>query len=463
VIQRERDGVRWQLQPDFAPLLDELLKTPGETVKESPVKRVSRHQVGGKAFYLKRYFHHAVPLRPLKFLFKATQARQEWEAAQQLEVRRIPIVRHVALGERRTWRGILESLLVTEGFDGIELSQANDIDPQAVLNFVEIMHERGVVQEDLHLGNLLVKKRPFELCLVDLHGTFVREKLSEEERQKNLALLRVFLPVHVAPLVEQLSRELRKELLYERSHRCLRTNRDFDRQRHGNLDWQVRRPFLSNAVASVLSAPDDFLATQATILKAGKTSTVGKGDGLVLKRFNFRKVGNLLKDLFRASRARRAFQKAYHLELTGIPTARSIATADRRCCGFLVQSYVLMEEIQGAVDLTKYFRDGGKPEIKLIREAARLIAKLHNEGFSHRDLKASNLIMGGQGRLYLIDLDGLTFLQNVSDDREALDLERFDRGVAKYSVVTTRDRIRFLLTYCRSRGIRRVPRAATSV
>jgi tRNA A-37 threonylcarbamoyl transferase component Bud32 len=424
---------------------------------------VSRHRLGGRTFYLKRYIHDAVPLRPLKFFVKATQARQEWKLAQQLEARRIPIVRHVALGERRTWRGTLESLLVTEGFDGVELSQARDIDPQAVLNFVETMHERGVLQEDLHLGNLLVKRMPFELCLVDLHGTFVREKLTEEERRKNLALLRIFLPIRVGPAVEHQSRELRKVILYERSLRCLRINRDFDRQRHGNLDWQVRRPFVSNAVARVLSAPDDFLAMQATILKAGKTSTVGKDDGLVLKRFNLRKMGNLLKDLFRDSKARRAFQKAFHLELTGIPTARSIATADRRCCGFLVQSYVLMEEIRGAVDLTKYFRNGGKPEIKLIREAARLIAKLHNEGFSHRDLKASNLVIGGQGRLYLIDLDGMTFLRKVPEDRVALDLARLDRGVAKYSVVTTRDRIRFLFIYCRTRGIRRVPRATTSV
>jgi len=456
------DGVRWQFQPDFAPLLDELLKTPGETVKESPAKRVSRHLLGGRTFYLKRYVHDAVPLRPLKFFFKATQARQEWKLAQQLEARRIPIVRHVALGERRTWRGILESLLVTEGFDGIELSQAKDIDPQTILKFVETMHEHGVVQEDLHLGNLLVRKIPFELCLVDLHGIFVRKKLSEEERRKNLALLRVYLPVPVAPMVEQQSRELRKLLLYERSNRCLRTNRDFARQRHGNLVWQVRLPFVTDAVTRALSAPDDFLGTQAKILKPGKTSTVGKADGLVLKRFNFRKAGNLLKDLFRASKARRAFQKAYHLELTGIPTARSIATADRRSCGIPVQSYMLMEEIHGAVDLAKYFRDGAKPDPNLVQEAARLIARLHNEGFSHRDLKESNLVIGDHGRLYLIDLDGMTFLQNVPDDRAALDLARLDRGVAKYSAVTARDRIRFLFTYCRSRGIRRVPRVLAS-
>ncbi len=462
MIQRENDGVRWELQPDFAPVLDALLKSPGQMVKESPVKQVTVHQVGEKTFYIKRYLHHAVPLRPFKFFFKTTQARQEWNLAQQLEVRKIPIVRHVGLGERRTWSGVQESILVTEGFDGVPLSQTIDVDLSAVVDFVQRMHDQGVLQEDLHPGNLLVKLNPFEIRLVDLHGALVREKIGAEERQKNLALLRVFLPVRVAPDVEEQSRELRRQLLHERSHRCLRTNRDFGQQRHGNLVWQVRLPCLCSAVVRVLSDPDDFLVTRAKILKPGKTSIVGQDDGLVLKRFNFRKPGNLLKDLFRASRARRAFIKGYHLELAGIQTARSIATADRRFCGFLVRSYLLMEEICGAIDLKKYFREGGKPVPKLVRDAARLIAKLHNEGFSHRDLKESNLVLGGNGELHLIDLDGVTFLKNVTDDRIALDLARLHRGAAKHSAVTTKDRILFLLTYCRARGIRRLPRLPSS-
>jgi tRNA A-37 threonylcarbamoyl transferase component Bud32 len=178
----------------------------------------------------------------------------------------------------------------------------------------------------------------------------------------------------------------------------------------------------------------------------------------VLKRFNFRKAGNLLKDLFRPSRARRAFRKAYHLQLTGIPTARSIATADRRICGFLVRSYLLMEEIHGAMDLTTFFRGGGQAHPKLVRAAAQLLARLHNEGFSHRDLKESNLILDDEGQLYLIDLDGMTFLQHVSDDRAALDLARLVRGVENYPGVTRQDRIQFYRTYLRSRGLRRLLR-----
>ena len=456
VIQRENDGVRWLLQPDFTPLLDALLKSPGQTVKESPVKQVTSHQVGDKTFYIKRYLHHAVPLRPLKFFFKPTQARQEWDVAQELEARKIPIVRHVALGERRTWTGVQESILVTEGFDGLPLIYVPGIDPNEVKRFVEHMHNQGVLQEDLHPGNLLVRKEPFELRMVDLHGTRVLTQLSADQREANMALLRVFLPIHVSAAVEQRSAARRRTLFHERSRRWSRHNRDFVPVRLGGLMWQVRSSLRNEAVDCVLSDPDQFLKSRAQILKPGRTSTVGKADGLVLKRFNFRKLENLVKDLFRPSRARRAFRAAYHLELVGIPTARPIAAADYKVCGILLRSYFLMEEVAGAVDLGKLLHGGWVPEPAVVKQAALLIAKLHNEGFSHRDLKESNLVLGDGRKLSILDLDGLRFLGELTKNRATSDLDRLARGVGKYSSVTAEHRRLFWRTYCRARGLRQI-------
>lgn len=459
MIQRENDGVRWELQPDFAPFLDALLKSPGQMVKESPVKQVTVHQVGEKTFYIKRYLHHAVPLRSWKFYFKATQARQEWDLAQQLEARKIPIVRHVALGERRTWSGVQESILVTEGFDGVTLTMAPDVNLPAVLEFVEAMHEHGVLQTDLHPGNMLVSREPFELRLVDLHGTRVVSRISPKERRENLAKLRMFLSIPVSDEITALSHRLRQEFFQERSLRWIRRNRDFGQESHGGLQWRVRLPLLNKAVLMVLRDPDLFLSSRAHIIKPGRSSTVGKADGLVLKRFNFRKVESLIKDLFRPSRASRAFQSAYHLELLKIATARPIAAADRHRWGFLRRSYLLTEEIHGGIDLGAFLRAGREPEPTLIQQAARLIAKLHDEGFSHRDLKESNLIIGSDGRIYVIDLDGLKFLKTVSNHRSATDLERLLRGVNRHPVVTRRHRVLFLLGYCRARKLRTIPRA----
>jgi tRNA A-37 threonylcarbamoyl transferase component Bud32 len=452
VTRLESDGVRWELQPGFAPLLPGVLASAARVIKESPQKLVTVHEHDGRRWFIKRYRHSAVPVRPLKFFLKPSQARQEWQLATELEALRIPTVSHVALGERWGF-GLQESILITEGFEGVTLEEAPGADVRAILAFVERLHERGVLQEDLHSGNILISTAG-EMRLVDLHGTKVLAALTPEQRRRNLARLRLSLPLPVPADVAQLSEEMRLDFLEERSRRCLRHNRDFAPRKAGDLNWQVRTALLTSATEAVLNDPDGWLVRLPKLIKDGRTSTVGLADGLVLKRFNFRKLINLGKDLLRPSRARRAFRKAYHLELAGIPTPRCLAAADRRAFGFLMRSYLLMEEIPGAMDLKAYLRRGVAPEPAVIRAAAELLARLHHEGFSHRDLKESNLVLDARGKLYLIDLDGMDYLGRVSDAQAEEDLERLALGVAAFPHVTRTHRELFLRTYWRTRRVR---------
>ncbi|MDW8308003.1 MAG: lipopolysaccharide kinase InaA family protein [Verrucomicrobiales bacterium] len=444
-------GLDWDLEPSFEPWLTRVWNTPGRAVKESPVKLVTRHELEGRVFFVKRYRHAAAGLRPLKFLFKPAQSRREWRLAQELARRGVPIVRHLAHGERWTWRGLAESVLITEGFDGVPLDEAERPDLQAVLRFVEQMHARGVLQRDLHPGNVLVGRQTGELRLVDLHGIELKPAISPEERDANLAFLRIFLPVPVSAEIERRAALLRRAYLAHRSRRCLKHNREFAPMRFGALRWQVRRPWLTPELEEVLGAPDEFLSARARLLKRGRASTVGLADGLVLKRYNLRwnKPENLLKDCFRRSKARRAFRKAYHLELAGVPTARPIATADVRRCGLLLRSYLVMEAIPDAADLGRW---RGEPRVAL-RAAAELIARLHDEGFAHRDLKETNLIFDGQGRLFLIDLEGLDFEGHVPLPRARADLARFARAVQSLPHLRDFYRAEFLEPYCRLRNL----------
>lgn len=451
MIQRENDGVRWELQPDFAPLLESLLHSPGQTVKQSPVKRVTRHEVAGKTFYIKRYLHHAVALRPLKYFFKPTQAREEWQLAGELEARQIPIVRHVALGERHSWRGIEESILVTEGFDGAQLDETTGIDGELVKSFVEQMHAAGVIQFDLHPANLLVGRKTGEIRLVDLHGTVVRAVLTSEERVENLAVLRGYLPFQASDEIVQAGIRSRRERIRSRARRCFRRNRDFSRDRLDGLQWQYRPALLDAAGRQILAAPDEFLQSLSRALKQGRSSTVGASGSYVLKRYNFRRFTRLAKDLFRRSPACNSFLKAYHLELLGIPTARPVAAAEKRLLCFLQRSYFLMEEIPGALSLEAHLRNGPRLEAPVIEAVGILIGRLHREGFSHRDLKCSNLILNAAGQPHLIDLDGLSFLNDVPHERALSDLARLARSVSEFQPIENRERRKFLMAYSRER------------
>jgi tRNA A-37 threonylcarbamoyl transferase component Bud32 len=447
VIRLEQHGARWELSPDFAPHLDAVLKSEGRIIKESPVKCVTRHEVAGRVWFVKRYQHEKVALRPLKFFFKPAQARQEWAVAQQLEKLGVSTVRHVALGER--WGvGLRESILITEGFAGVPLDEAPAIDLGAVLKFVHHLHEHGVLQRDLHPGNILLNQTTGEMRLVDLHGTVIKPGLTQTERDANLAFLRIFLPVPVSPAVAQQSAAMRKRYLAHRAWRCLKHNREFEPCAVGGLHWFVRRPRVDAPVTKILADPDGFLAREAEILKPGRSCTVGRSGELVLKRFNLRKLGNLAKDFFRLSKARRAYQKAYHLEIAGVPTARAIATADRCVAGLLLRGYFLMEAIPNPQHLGQWT---GEP-CAAARQLAEVLAKLHNEGFSHRDLKETNLVFDGAGKLHIIDLEGLEYLETVPPARAAADLARFARGAEKSPAFTPALRKVFLRRYAKSRG-----------
>jgi hypothetical protein len=383
VIRLKKNGVSWELTSGFDP--DAVLPAPSRCVKESPAKLVTAHEVAGKTYYVKRYRHAAVPLRPLKFLFKPSQARQEWNIAQNINA---PIVRHLALGERWGF-GLQESILITEGFDGHEPTAA---DADRVLAFVRQLHAAGVLQRDLHPGNILVGK---ELRLVDLHGTELRTPTADEIAD-NLARLRIFLPIDVPA-----NKALEQAFYCHRARRCLKRNRDFDRQD----GWHYRKKFWKDEWRNTAEFFD-----RARILKRGRTSLVGAADGFVMKQYNLRRPSRFIKDLFRRSRAVKSFLKAYHLELVGIPTARPLAAGRR-----WFTSWFVMEEIAKAQPA-----DAGA--------ARKLIARLHDAGFSHRDLKPSNIVVNEKGEAFLIDLEGLRFVGEVTPEQRAKDLARFERG-----------------------------------
>jgi len=264
---------------------------------------------------------------------------------------------------------------------------------------------------------------------------------------------------HRTPVHDQLHAD-KGRVIRLASSECFKSTDRFQPLKMGNLRTWVRREYFDDRLRRLLENPDEALERCTRWFKCGphRSSTVGCIDGFVLKRHNRKKWGNLFKDLFRQSRARRAFRQAFHLELLGIPTARVVAAAERRSWRVLCGSYLVTVEIPGAIDLESYLNTGVLPGHELIQRMATLIARLHKEGFSHRDLKGANILLDAHGQPYLVDLDGLRDLRQVSDARAAADLERLARSVREHPHVTRADYRAFLRAYCRARERRSVPR-----
>ena len=391
-------------------------------------------------------------LRPLEHLLRKSQARREWELWQRLQRSGLPIVRHIAAGERRSGGLLREAVLVTEGFPGVPLNEADNVRWPSVLALIRQMHDCGVLHRDLHPANILVQPKTGELCLVDLKGIVLKKRISRVERERNLALLRISVPIPVADNVRQLSKRIRRRAYYRRSYRCLKHNREFDTVTLNGLRWHVRLPYVNPRIGALLEDPETIRLADTPPLQCGRSSSVMVCGEFVIKRFHHRRLLSRFGEMVSSSRARRAYRKAYHLELLGIPTPHPIATATRRSLRYLSRSYLITERVDQARDLHQYLRETGHPDTEVIRHLAQMIAGLHEEGFSHSDLDASNILVDARGQCWLIDPGALRFVQYVSDARATADLRRLQRAVQLEPREYRRAAFIFLRQYLRLRG-----------
>jgi serine/threonine protein kinase len=92
-----------------------------------------------------------------------------------------------------------------------------------------------------------------------------------------------------------------------------------------------------------------------------------------------------------------------------------------------------------------------------------MLRRMHDAGFSHRDLKAPNLLVApssGPGAApdapalgpVLVDLDGLRYGRRVPARRRARDLMRLSVSLDEWGVARRTDRLRFLRAYLGRRG-----------
>jgi len=441
---------KWELADGVdRSLMESLLQSEEEVVKQSPAKLVTYHETGDGAYYVKRSRHTAFPLRPQKYWFKDCPSRWEWRTAQAMQSLGIPVMEHLALCEIWSVTGLREDILITRAFDGKPLHLAGEIDAHRVMEFVQRCHDKGMVHGDLHPANVLIHSSTGELRLVDLKGVRLEQQPDREKQREDIAYLNIHFPMPLPPDLLRLSDRVRREKMAARYRRCLKNNREFGPQSHGGSRWQVRKPMVIDELAQVLAAPDSVLAGES-LLKAGRSSTVGQRAGWVVKRYNLKKPLNLLKDFFRASKAKRAFQLGYHLELVGVATPRVIAVMEHRPLGLALRSYMVMEKIAEATDLAAVDRDEGR----LAKRLARLIGRMHAEGFTHRDLKASNVLVDADGKPWLIDLDGLSYTGRVSTRVAVSNLKRLERGLRGKPIFTAPNRVSFLRHYCRVTGFR---------
>jgi tRNA A-37 threonylcarbamoyl transferase component Bud32 len=174
---------------------------------------------------------------------------------------------------------------------------------------------------------------------------------------------------------------------------------------------------------------------------------------LAVKWNHWRGWRGALSDLFNGSRATRARLGAERLRAVGIPHPETLALAERRRLGFVMESFILTRFLRDAQPLP-----AALPEIrrspdqrrKLAYAVGDVVGMLHAAELDHSDLKHSNFLVTKERRIVLLDLDCLARARRPGWRRRVRALGQLEAFASDlYPWLPRTDRARFLRAYFR--------------
>ena len=192
----------------------------------------------------------------------------------------------------------------------------------------------------------------------------------------------------------------------------------------------------------------------------------GKGpERMVIRHYEHGGIlRSLTRDLFLTGS--RPFRELIITEMArkgGLPTMEVLAAIKNCVFWPFYKGDLVSKEIPNSVDLIQYFTRGGRTrgqkqlgeKRELVRQAGRLVRKMHEMGIYHSDLHLKNFIVekgeGGLGSLYIIDFDRSKIIHPLKSNKWFANLLRLDRSVEKWRTkglwITRTDRLRFLGSY----------------
>ena len=232
------------------------------------------------------------------------------------------------------------------------------------------------------------------------------------------------------------------------------------RVRRGDLAIQHRADLPADLVLEAIARHSQHDASgRDACEKWGPGSSVSRvtlagGEGrrdLAVKLHRWRGVRGALSDWWRTSRALRARAGRARLTPLRVDSPALLATAERRRAGLVLESWELSEFRADAEPLPAALAaraaDPGRRRA-LMTALGDLVGRLHAAGVDHPDLKPSNLLVGPDGGLALLDLDALVPPRRLTWRRRVRglgQLEAYARDLAPR--LSRTDRLRVLRAY----------------
>jgi tRNA A-37 threonylcarbamoyl transferase component Bud32 len=470
------DGRKWRLAPDASSVFDLpdldrwIADGSASIVKTGPHRTVYRVSLPGGVVYVKhcRIMGSRAWAREV---VRPPKARLEFENLLALQERGISAAVPLAWASNDS---LLpgESWLITKSLDravpftefverGLKPAERREL-ARELGRFFAKLHDAGVAHPDPHPGNLLVEGGRFSL--IDLHAVGLSGSLSWPARRANLVLFNRWFQLRgtrtdrlrfwkayeragsvsdgSARELERLTAASNRRFWASRVRRCLGTNRYFIKLKRGPYRGFAVRDLPSDILVPFLADPD-ALFNGAKLLKDSRTSKVAivtlGGRELLLKRVNIRNRFEPWKSRLRPSAVLRSWINGHSLRDRWLPTPRPLAMLHRnnREAFLLTELVAKPQAISATIPVPGALRD----------PLARVLRHMHDRGVSHRDLKASNILLEHGTDPVLIDLVGVRVGSPPPFKQRAKELARLNASFLTDPAVRLGTRLRFLFTY----------------
>lgn len=219
----------------------------------------------------------------------------------------------------------------------------------------------------------------------------------------------------------------------------------------------------ANCLRRLVASPEDLFSNPVAWLKRASDRRValisawdGSAEGLwCCKESLSQRIWVRLISRCVSLRAWNAFRQGLRLSDAGILTPQPLAVIGVTRRGVL-HEYLLTEAVDQAVSLQHWLSsaksetpgaDLAKSRDRLARRLGQTLHRLHAHRFDHRDLKATNILVSADERLWIIDLDGVRRWPVLLRFRRVQNLARLWVGAASTGCVSTTTALRFLLAY----------------
>lgn len=469
------DGIRWHfLSADGRAWLEQLatIKPHAFPVKTSIRRWVCRFPPG---IYVKQVQYRG--LRALGKSLAGGNACREGISFLQLAQRGVAVPTVLGYGSERHFGILKRDVLITKevAADHSILQFMQDLYPRLkpkskrefasdLADFVRHLHDQGVIQRDLHINNLLLRRTTggHSFVLLDAQRVSIQTRsLTLSQRLLNIAVLLCnfwrlasttqclrFLRdyglswndaqgrAHLFQ-IKRLALKLSRHSWDAHSRLAMGSNAHFIAERRdGFIIHRMRRDDLDGLLDDLLPNPD-------RLVDQGKSDNDGRNPGAVrlrfdgrwyvLQRYQYQGWRSQLGNVCRRSRAQRTWLNTWGMRMRHLPVPEPLICMDKRRFRLLKCSYLLTEYVIAAQPLSACWQDFDATQRRdtLIHLGMEL-GRLHRFGGIHGNLTWNNLLItlaGGQPRLTLVGLDASRMIPAASPLQCLLDVRVFLRDL----------------------------------